>query len=107
MTPSVALGERDRARAARFPRAYKTTRTAEDEGGRLRDASGIACPSERPATEGRAGATHQGRLLAKLRSILRSIHAAQATLVTTSQTTGDGIPAVHDALLPALIRQSA
>jgi len=34
------------------------------ESGRLRDASGIACPIERPAKDGRAGAKRQGRLLA-------------------------------------------
>ena len=38
---------------------------SQGEDGRLRDASGIACPVERPAKDGRAGAKRQGWLSAE------------------------------------------
>ncbi|HLI19291.1 MAG TPA: glutamine amidotransferase [Rhodanobacteraceae bacterium] len=37
---------------------------SQGEDRRVRDAGGIACPAERPAKDGRAGAKRQGRLLA-------------------------------------------
>ena len=52
----------------RIPAAWYTwplQKPGAGEGGRLRDAGGIACPIERAAKDRCAGALHHGRLLAK------------------------------------------